>query len=274
LRRRALLWHPLGWHLLRWHLLLRVCRVAGLRLALGLRVPLWWVRLGLCLLPRVWRSWVGGWRVTRLLWVAARSPGGSRWHARLTSLRPALRGRRRHTGVLARWLTRLPRWHLAWAGLPVGRVRGSDRPLLIRRDIGGRRALERRLAAAQQVEEASLVDIEVSCQRRVYARVERELAAPELPQEIEGLPGATDPAATRVRQRTPLKGIDPVPARLPELQNPRLAAVDHLVQESEQPDPIDGAERRRLGLGARFPFALGEELHTAVTGKGAPSLPV
>jgi hypothetical protein len=77
-----------------------------------------------------------------------------------------------------------------------------------------------------------------------------------------------------VRQRTALKGIDPIPTRLSELQHARLAVVDHLVEESEQPNSIDGAERRALGLGGRLPFALGEELHTAVTGKGTPSLPV
>jgi hypothetical protein len=77
-----------------------------------------------------------------------------------------------------------------------------------------------------------------------------------------------------MRQGSRLKGIDPLPARLSELQHARLAVVDHLVEESEQPNSVDRAERRALALGGRLPFALGEELHTAVTGDGRPSLPV
>jgi hypothetical protein len=42
-----------------------------------------------------------------------------------------------------------------------------------------------------------------------------------------------DTAAAGVCQGTGLKAVNPVPTRLPELQNARLAAVDHLVQESE-----------------------------------------
>jgi hypothetical protein len=130
------------------------------------------------------------------------------------------------------------------------------------------------LTASEQVEQASLVDIQVSRQAGVDPGGEHELATLEFPEEIEGLAGAPNAATTGMRQRTPLKGIDPVPAGLPQLQNARLAAVDHLVQKSEQPTSIDGAERRGLGLGARLRFALGEELHTAVTGNGTPSLPV
>jgi hypothetical protein len=75
-------------------------------------------------------------------------------------------------------------------------------------------------------------------------------------------------------QRAGLKGIDPLPTGLSKLQDARLAVVDHLIEKSEQPNSIDGAERRGLGLGSRLPFALGEELHTAVTGDGRLSLPV
>jgi hypothetical protein len=130
------------------------------------------------------------------------------------------------------------------------------------------------LTASQHVQEAGLVDIEVAAEAGVDTRGEHEFAALELPEEIEGLPGAPDTAPTGVCQCTPLKGIDPGPTGLPKLQHARLAAVDHLVEESEQPNSIDGAERRGLGLGGRLPFALGEELHTAVTGEGTPSLPV
>jgi hypothetical protein len=158
--------------------------------------------------------------------------------------------------------------------LRVGRVRGRDRALLIRRDVRSRRALERRLTASQHVQEARLVDIEVAGKAGIYAGGEHEFAALELPEEIEGLPGAPDTAPARVCQSTPLEGIDPIPTRLPELEHARLAVVDHLVEESEQANSIDGAEHRALGLGGRLPFALGEELHTAVTGKGTPSLPV
>jgi hypothetical protein len=130
------------------------------------------------------------------------------------------------------------------------------------------------LTASEQVQQASLVDVEVSGQAGVDPGGEHELAALEFPEQVEGLPGAPDAATAGVRQRTPLKGIDPVATGLAKLQNARLAVVDHLVQESEQPNSIDGAECRGLGLGARLPFALGEELHTAVTGNGRPSLPV
>jgi len=130
------------------------------------------------------------------------------------------------------------------------------------------------LAASQQVQEATLIDVEVAGERGVDARGERELAALELPEQIEGLAGATHTAPASVGQRPGLKGIDPLPERLSELQHARLAVVDHLVEESEQPNAIDGAKRRGLGLGSRFPFALGEELHTAVTGDGRLSLPV
>jgi hypothetical protein len=108
----------------------------------------------------------------------------------------------------------------------------------------------------------------------VDAGGEHERTALEFPEEIEGLAGAADTPPGRVCQRTILKGIGPLSARLTKLQNARLALGDHLIEESEQPNAIDRAERRGLGLGARLPFALGEELHTAVTGKGTPSLPV
>jgi len=77
-----------------------------------------------------------------------------------------------------------------------------------------------------------------------------------------------------VRQRTALEGVDPLAAGLSELEHARLAAVDNLVEQPEQPDTIDRAIGRRLALGVRLPFALGEELHTAVTGEGTKSLPV
>src|ERR1700694_2407067 len=203
--------------------------------------------------------------------------GGAGRHAGLPRRRPALRGPvGRCPGLLARWrpLLRLPAWRrLARARLRVGLVR-RDRSLLTGRDIGGRGALECRLTAPQQIQEACLVDIEVAGEAGVDAGGEHELAALKLPEEIEGLAGAPDPPPAGVRKRAALKGIDPVPARLTELQHARLAVVDHLVEESEEPNSIDGAERRGLGLGSRLPFALGEELHTAVTGDGRPSLPV
>jgi hypothetical protein len=145
---------------------------------------------------------------------------------------------------------------------------------LIWRDIGGRGTLERRLTASQQVLEACLVDIEVAGEAGVDAGGKREFTALEFPEEIEGLPGTADTPPAGVGQRAALKGIDPVPARLSELKDARLAVVDNLVEQPEQPGAIDRAERRRLGLGVRLPFALGEELHTAVTGYGTLSLPV
>jgi hypothetical protein len=142
--------------------------------------------------------------------------------------------------------------------------------LLIWRDVGRRGTLERRLAASQQIQEASLVDIEVAGKGGVDAGGKHELAALELPEKIEGLASAPDAPSAG----TALKRVDPIPARLPELQDARLAVVDNLVEQPEQPNSVDGAERRRLGLGVRLPFALGEELHTAVTGEGRLSLPV
>ena len=47
------------------------------------------------------------------------------------------------------------------------------------------------------------------------------------------MPGTPNAAPAGMRQGTGLKGVDPVAARLPELQDARLATVDHLVQESE-----------------------------------------
>jgi hypothetical protein len=72
-----------------------------------------------------------------------------------------------------------------------------------------------------------------------------------------------------------LEGIDPVPSRLVQLEHTGLGTVDDLVEEAKQAEPIDGTERGggRL-LGGLLPLALGEELHTAVTGGGRPSLPV
>lgn len=258
--------------LLRRHLLW-VRRIAGLPLGL---VSLLRVGLARWLLSGEWRAWILRWRrVSRLLWIAG-APSGSRGRARLSRLAggwPRLRGGRRCPRVLAWLRRRLPRGHLAGACRSVP-VRGRDRPLLIRRDIRSRGALEDGLAASQQIEKTRLVDVEVSRQGWVDAGCERELATLEFPEEIERLPGAPNAATARMRQRAPLKGVDPVPAWLVELQDAGLAAIDHLVEEAEQPNSIDGAERLGLCRGARFPFALGEELHTAVTGNGMPSLPV
>jgi hypothetical protein len=100
------------------------------------------------------------------------------------------------------------------------------------------------------------------------------LAALEFPEEIEGLARTADPASGRVRQGAALECVRPLPTRLSELEHAGLAIVDNLVEQPEQPDTIDRAIGRCLALGVRLPFALGEELHTAVTGKGTPSLPV
>jgi hypothetical protein len=73
-----------------------------------------------------------------------------------------------------------------------------------------------------------------------------------------------------------LERVDPLATGLSELEHAGLAAVDDLIEQPEQADSIDRAIGRGLGLGlgVRLPFALGEELHTAVTGKGTKSLPV
>jgi hypothetical protein len=122
--------------------------------------------------------------------------------------------------------------------------------------------------------EAGLVDIKVASEAGIDPGCEHEFAALELPQEIKSLAGPTYAATPGVSQSPVLKAIDPLAARLAEFEDARLAAVDHLVEEPEQPDSIDGAERGGLRLGAGLAFALGEELHTAVTGHGTPSLPV
>ncbi|HLB76577.1 MAG TPA: hypothetical protein VJO72_06050, partial [Candidatus Dormibacteraeota bacterium] len=92
--------HPLRRHSLLGHRLLRICRIARLGLAwIGLR------RVGLALWLRagVRGTLVGRGGVAGLLRVAALPPGGSRWHAGLTSRRPALRGSRGgRAGILAR----------------------------------------------------------------------------------------------------------------------------------------------------------------------------
>src|SRR3979411_585996 len=99
------------------------------------------------------------------------------------------------------------------------------------------------------------------------AGLERVLPALEFPEEVEGLPGTADPAAAGMDQGTGLEGIYPVASRLVQLEDTRLGTVDHLVKEAEQAESIDGAERgRRRLLGALLHLALGEELHTAVTG--------
>ena len=100
------------------------------------------------------------------------------------------------------------------------------------------------------------------------------MAVLEFPEEIEGLARTADPAASRVRQGTTLEGVRPLATRLSELEHAGLAVVDNLVEQPEQPNTIDRAIGRCLALGVRLPFALGEELHIAVTGKGTKSLPV
>jgi hypothetical protein len=135
--------------------------------------------------------------------------------------------------------------------------------------------LQRSLAAPEQVLEATFVDVKVARQVGIGSWPEQALAALELPEEIEGLPRAADPATTGMGQGAGLEGIHPVPSGFVQLKHTRLGTIDHLVEEAKQADAIDGAERRRRGLlGALLHLALGEELHTAVTGGGGPSLPV
>jgi hypothetical protein len=264
LRLLAGIWGSEIWGLL---LLLRVPRLLWLRVSLGrlrlrvslrcllrvtlrclLRVTLrrlrrvaLLLRLGRITLWRLrWVRWLLRLGVARLLLllVATRTPGGSR-------LGP-----------------RLPR-------------RWRDRPLLIRRNVGRRGTLKGGLAASKQIQEAPLVDIEVACQVGIGPGPEQALAALEFPEKVEGLARAADPAAAGVGQGAALEGIHPVPARLVQLEHARLGTVDDLVEEAKQADPIDGAERGgRRRLGALLHLALGEELHTAVTGGGRPSLPV
>jgi hypothetical protein len=157
-------------------------------------------------------------------------------------------------------------------GLPRG---GRDWALLIGWDVRRRRTLEGRLAAPEQVEEPTLVDIEVARQVGIRPWPEQALATLEFPEEVEGLPSTADPAAAGVGQGAGLEGIHPVPSRLVQLEHARLGTVDDLVEEAKQADAIDGAERGRRGLlGALLHLALGEELHIAVTGGGRRSLPV
>jgi hypothetical protein len=78
-----------------------------------------------------------------------------------------------------------------------------------------------------------------------------------------------------VGQGAALEGIHPVPARLVQLEHARLGTIHHLVEEAKQAESIYGAERgRRWLLAALLHLALGEELHTAVTGGGRLTLPV
>jgi len=172
----------------------------------------------------------------------------------------------------------LPRRRLAGDRRRIWSLDGGDRPLLIRRDIGRRGTLEHGLTASQEVKEPGFVDVQVPGEARVDARSEHELAALEFPEEIECLARPADTAAGGVRQGTALKGVDPLTARLSQLEHARLAIGDNLVEQPKEPDAIDGVIGRRLGglggLGVRLPFALGEELHTAVTGEGTKSLPV
>ena len=166
------------------------------------------------------------------------------------------------------------RWRLPRARRRIGRVDGCDRPLLIWRNVGRRGALQDRLTASQQVQQPGFVDVQVAGEAGVDAWSEHELAALEFPEEIEGLTRTADAASGGVRQRPALEGVDPLPTGLSELEHAGLAVVDNLVEQPKQPDTIDRAVGRRLALGVRLPFALGEELHTAVTGEGTPSLPV
>jgi hypothetical protein len=123
--------------------------------------------------------------------------------------------------------------------------------------------------------EATLVDVEVARQVGIGSGPERALAALEFPEEVEGLPRAAHPTAAGVSQGAALEGIHPVPSRLVQLEHATLGTVDDLVEEAKQADAVDGAERGGRGLlGALLHLALGEELHTAVTGGGRPSLPV
>ena len=135
--------------------------------------------------------------------------------------------------------------------------------------------MQRALAASEQILEATLVDVEVPRQVGIGPWPEQALATLEFPEEIESLPRPADPATAGMGQGAGLEGIHPVPTRFVQLEHTRLGTIDHLVEEAKQADAIDGAERRRRGLlGALLHLALGEELHTAVTGGGGPSLPV
>ena len=296
-RQRWLRGHGLGWHRLRWHGLgrcLRVGRIGGLRVGL----PLW--RRARIRSTRKGRRRVARWRLLRV--------------PRLLRLRVTLRLRLRVALGLLRRVARLLRLGIArllrlgvtllrlwWGlrrisrllrlgipllrrvaagtpgrsrrrGLPGGRC---DRALLTGRDVRRRGPLQRALAASQQVLQASLVDIEVARQVGIGPWPEHALAALEFPEQVEGLPRAADPAAARVRQGAGLEGVHPVPLRLVQLEHTRLGTIDHLVEEAKHAGTIDGAERGRCGLlGALLHLALGEELHTAVTGGGRLSLPV
>src|SRR5207247_993355 len=184
-----------------------------------------WIRLGRILLSRcrgsrVWRTRIWGSRISLLRRIA---PGGRRWHAGLAGSWPALGRWHRVLAGRRRWL---PGWHLPWHRRPVGLVRGRDRPLLVRRDVRGGWSLENGLAAAQQVEQPALVDVQVAGQARLRAGREGKLATLELPQEVEGLSSSPDASAAGMRQGPGLEGVNPVPARLSQFTQPPLAAAD------------------------------------------------
>lgn len=125
----------------------------------------------------------------------------------------------------------------------------------------------------QEVEESRLVDVEVAGQGRIRARREHAFARLELPEQVEGLSRAAHTTATGVRQSAGLESVNPVSAGFVELQDAGAAGIDDLVQQAKQAYPINRAERGSLGRGRGSSFALGEKVHTAVTGAGRSTLP-
>ena len=215
-------------------------------------------------------AWIGLLRGAHLLGIPIR-PSLWRGHPRLP-LGHAWLARRRPRLRLLLLHPRLPgRGQLARRGRRIWPLHRGNWPLLVRRDIWRGRALENGLAAPQQIKQPVLVDVEVAGEARIHAGSERELPGLELPEEVEGLPGAANSTAACMGERAGLEGVDPVAARLMKLENAGLAGVDNLVQEAEQVGAIDRVEGGRLGRGISFAF--GEKLHTAVTGAGRPTLP-
>ena len=240
-------------------LLLWITRLLGLRVSLGLL-------LGVTLRRLLWVTLRRRLRVALLLRLGRIALRRLRRVSRLLRLGVA--------GLLLLLLiaTRTPGGSRLGPGLPRGR---RDRALLIWGDVGCRGTLKGGLAASKQILKATLIDIEVARQVGIGSRPERALATLKFPEEVEGLPRTADPAPAGMGQGAALEGVHPVPARLVQLEHARLGPVDDLVEEAKQADTIDGAEWGGRGrLGALLHLALGEELHTAVTGGGRPSLPV
>jgi len=134
------------------------------------------------------------------------------------------------------------------------------------RDVRGGGSLENGLAAAQQVQQPALVDVEVARQTRVLACREGKLAALELPEQVEGLASSPDAPATGMRQRAGLERVYPVPARLVQFEHAGLAAVDHLIEQAEKAESVDRTEGWPFGRAtAVVSLSLLEERHAPTT---------